>query len=140
MNSSETIDYLNENVGVRQRTDEGFRRWFLNSYFELIVWYNAKGGDLYGFQLCLSRNNFERAFTWTTEYSSSHKVSERSIENGFSKLSTGILQGDGKTIADDEIEKFRRESVKLEPQLRELVLEKVLAYNKKRGAGTSSAG
>ena len=46
-------DPLKENLEVRQRENEGWRRWFVNSYFELIVWYEIKGGQLTGFQLCL---------------------------------------------------------------------------------------
>ena len=135
MNTSAAVDLLKENLSVRQRPEEGFRRWFVNSYFELIVWYKSQGGELYGFQLCLSRNRSERAFTWTTDYTSSHNVSESTIENGYSHQSTGILQGDGRAIADDEIERFRSEAASLETDLRDLIVEKVVAYNQKR-AGT----
>jgi hypothetical protein len=132
VNSSETVDLLKENLSVRQREEEGFRRWFVNSYFELIVWYRSKGGEFYGFQLCLSRNNFERAFTWTTDYVSSHKVSESYVETGISNLSTGILKEDGDTIPEEEVERFSREAQSLEPDLRELILDRIRTYNQKR--------
>jgi len=132
MNSSKTVDLLKENLSVRQRPEEGHRRWFMNSYFELIVWYHSKGGELYGFQLCLSRNHSERAFTWTTEYTSSHKVSEASAENGYANPKTGILQGDGELISEDELARFRQESTLLEEDLRVLIVDKIVNYNQKR--------
>lgn len=34
------LNKLVENKNVRQRKDEGVRRWFLDDYFDFIVWYN----------------------------------------------------------------------------------------------------
>ena len=122
---------LEENLQVRQRPDEGFRRWFVNRYFELIVWYDAPGGALIGFQLCLSRHRDERAFTWTQSYVSSHFVSE-GPQPGQSRQSTGILKGDGRTISQSELDKFLRESQRLEPELRQLVIDRITEYNQRR--------
>jgi len=30
---------ITENRSVRQRPEEGFRRWFLNEFFDIIIWY-----------------------------------------------------------------------------------------------------
>ena len=86
------------------------------------------------FQLCLSRNRWERAFTWTQDYVSSHFVSDAFVERGVSKMSTGILRGDGKAISDEEVGKFERESPSVDADIRALVLEKIRAYNQKRNA------
>jgi hypothetical protein len=133
VNSTGTVELLVENLDVRQRENEGWRRWFVNSYFELIVWYQSPSGPLTGFQLCLSRNRWERAFTWTSEYASSHFVSDAFIEDGFSKMSTGILRGDGNRISEPELERFERESASLDPDLRNLILAKIHEYNARRG-------
>jgi len=122
-------DELKENTDVRQRPQEGWRRWFVNAYFELIVWYESEAGPLVGFQLCLSRNQRERAFTWTTDYVSSHIVSDSFLEKGISKMATGILRGDGGKISEEEIRKFEAESWAIDPDLRTLVLEKIRANN-----------
>jgi len=122
------VDELKENLGVRQREREGWRRWFVNSYFELIVWYETKEGPLTGFQLCLSRNRRERAFTWTNEYVSSHWVSDSFLEKGMSRMATGILRGDGRQISEEELQKFEAESASIDSDIRSLVLEKIRAY------------
>ena len=125
-------DQLNEVTNVRQRENEGYRRWFSNSYFDLILWYDKKDGDFFGFQLCYSKNKSERVFTWTHEYSSSHLVSDTFIEKGFSKMSTGILKGDGGIIPENVINKFIDESNHLEIHLQQLILNKIGLYNSSR--------
>jgi hypothetical protein len=44
---------------VRQIPGEGFRRWFSDGDFDLIVWY--AGGEIAGFQLCYDKGRRERA-------------------------------------------------------------------------------
>lgn len=120
---------LIENKEVRQRPDEGFRRWFVSPFFELIVWYEGQPREISGFQLCVSRNAAERAFTWTKAYTSSHFVSESRTEAGISGMATGILKGDGKRYSREIVARFEAEAVDLEPELRALVLEKWNDYN-----------
>ena len=124
---------LVENRGVRQRPEEGFRRWFLNQYFELIVWYDRQGGDVTGFQLCLDRNRFERAFTWTKEYASTHFVSDAYVEKGVSHLATGILKGAGRTVTQEEKEKLVAEQGELDDELLAFVVDKIEGYNVREG-------
>jgi len=124
-----TAHPLFENQSVRQRPEEGFRRWFMNSFFELIVWYDHRGGALYGFQLCISRNAAERAFTWTSEYSSSHFVSEGFPEAGTPRQATGILQGDGKLYSEEILERFEEDSQGIDEPIRSLVVSKIREYN-----------
>ncbi len=40
-----------EKKDARQIENEGFRRWFTDDFFDLIVWYENK--EITGFQLCL---------------------------------------------------------------------------------------
>jgi hypothetical protein len=128
---------LAENVNVRQRPEEGFRRWFVNSYFDLILWYDAQGGDLTGFQICYSRNKWEREFTWTRQYASSHLVSDSFIEAGVSPLSAGVLQGDGGMIPESVVARFEADSAdstELERGLRTFIVEKIREYNVNRAS------
>ena len=62
---------LSEIRNARQVEGEGFRRWFTDDYFDLIVWY---GNDrrLIGFQLCYDKQERERALTWTLEHGFQH--------------------------------------------------------------------
>ncbi len=124
---------LTENRGVRQRPEEGFRRWFLNEYFELIIWYDRQGGDVTGFQLCLDRNRFERAFTWTKEYASTHFVSDAYVEKGVSHLATGILKGAGRTVSAEETQRLIAEKGELDDDLLAFVVEKIEGYNVREG-------
>ena len=46
---------LTEFKGVRQREEEGIRRWFFDDYFDLIIWYD-NNHQIEGFQLCYDKN------------------------------------------------------------------------------------
>ncbi len=123
------MEPLSENKRVRQRAKEGYRRWFLNSFFDIILWYDRRGGGLTGFQFCFQKNKAERAFTWTSKYQSSHIVSDSSAEAGMGHLGSAILQGDGGTIPETVIERFKRESGDLDNDIKELIVSKIRAYN-----------
>lgn len=125
---------LRENTGVRQRPDEGYRRWFLNRTFELIVWYDAPGRTVTGFQLCLDRRGVERAFTWTTTYASNHFVSEPGTERGAGGQPTGILKGAGRPVTEAELDKLIRERGDLEVGLLDLVVGQIRAHRDRQSA------
>lgn len=133
MSRPEVRARLVENKTVRQRPEEGFRRWFVSPFFELIVWYEGEPRELSGFQLCVSRHSAERAFTWTHTTASSHFVSESRTEPGISGMATGILQGDGKPYSEQILGRFEEEAQDLEPELRSLVLTKIREYNARYG-------
>ena len=123
------MEPITENRKVRQRVKEGYRRWFVNSFFDIIVWYDKPGGDLIGFQFCFQKNKSERAFTWTREYQSSHIVSDASTGFGIGHLGSAILQGDGGMIPETVIERFERESGEIDKDIKELIIGKIRAYN-----------
>ena len=52
---------LSEFKGVKQNRTDGFRRWFLDDYFDLIVWYN-NSHDIEGFQLCYDKKYSENKY------------------------------------------------------------------------------
>lgn len=131
------MDPLRENTAVRQRPEEGFRRWFVNRYFDLILWYDAPGGQLQGFQLCYSRNNHEKAFTWTGEFASSRHVSDTYYEEGQRSMSTGILKGDAGEIPETVLERLREEAGPLTQDQVQFIADKVHAYNHQRRAEVS---
>lgn len=56
---------LNEIKDVRQNPGEGFRRWFRDQEFDLIVFYpDDEMAEISGFQLCYRRNGDEKVLTW----------------------------------------------------------------------------
>jgi hypothetical protein len=123
------MDQMVENINVRQRENEGYRRWFVNSEFDLIIWYDKKGGELYGFQLCYEKTKHEKAFTCTKEYTSSHKVRDAGTEIGIPHQSTGILKDDGGNISEETILRFKNESNNVEIAIRDLIIKRINEYN-----------
>ncbi len=125
------IEQLTEHENVRQRENEGFRRWYLNSYFDVILWYKEDHKTFIGFQLCYSRNNNEKAFTWTKDYTSNRLVSDSFFEKGVSHMSTGILKGEGGYIPEEVIIRFKNESNIIDKEIKELIIKKIEEYNKR---------
>ena len=122
---------LGENKSVRQRPEEGFRRWFLNEYFDLIIWYEFEGGPLTGFQLCYSRHLNERAFTWQRNKRSSHFVSAGSDERGTPWIATAVLHGDAGPVPPEVLQRLREEQGELDAKLLERVIAAAEEYNRR---------
>ena len=123
---------LRENKTVRQRPEEGFRRWFVNEYFDLIFWYQSRNGEMTGFQLCYDRHRDERAFTWERGKQSSHYVSSGGDERGRPWIATAILHGDAGSVPNEVVSRLEMERGELEAELLSLVLERVRVYNERR--------
>lgn len=126
---------LVENQGVRQRPDEGFRRWFVNDYFDLIVWYESNGGELTGFQLCYGRHVDERAFTWQRGKQGSHFVSSGADERGMPWIATAILHGDAGEVPESVLDRLAADQGDLDDDLLAVVTERARAYNEGRTDG-----
>ncbi len=123
---------LSENRDVRQRPDEGYRRWFVNEYFDLILWYESIRGELTGFQLCYDRHVDERAFTWQRDRRSNHYVSDRVDGRGIASMATAVLHGDAGSVPEDVLSRLNRERGELDAHLLQLITEKITEYNKQR--------
>ena len=125
---------LTENKSVRQRSDEGYRRWFLNEYFDIIFWYNKKGGNLLGFQVCYNKNVDEKAFTWEKKTRSHHFVNTDLNENRSKRetMMTAILKGDAGSIKNEVRKNLIKYSGELDKDLINLIIEKIEEYNSKR--------
>jgi len=114
---------------ARQIPGEGFRRWFTDEYFDLIVWYEDADspGTLKGFQLCYDKNGRERALTWTRDHGFQHNRIDSGEIPGHSKMSPVIL-ADGEFRGDAVAELFRREAAGIDQTLASFVYSKVRAY------------
>tara|TARA_B100000614_G_scaffold75796_1_gene67711 strand:- start:581 stop:964 length:384 start_codon:yes stop_codon:yes gene_type:complete len=122
---------LSENRSVRQRPDEGFRRWFVNEYFDLIVWYESRHSELTGFQLCYSRHNNERAFTWQRGKQGSHFVSSGADQKGMPGIATAVLHGDAGPVPEEVLDRLASEQGDLDNDLLELVTARAREYNRR---------
>lgn len=119
------MEKLLEIKDVRQRSEEGYRRWFSNDSFDLILWYKDSGEEIKGLQFCYGKPYAERAFTWEKSYRSSHYISEKTDLGS----SAGILWGDAGRIPQGEIENFKETSSDIGEELETLVLKKIAEYN-----------
>jgi hypothetical protein len=110
---------------VRQVEGEGFRRWFTDDYFDLIVWY--EGGSLVGFQLCYDKQQHERALTWTREHGFQHDRIDSGETPGHSKM-TPIIVADGVFSRDPVAERYRKASAEIDAGIARFVYETLRTY------------
>jgi hypothetical protein len=88
------------------------RRWFIDEYLDLIVWYSPDD-EIIGFKLCFDKDSNERALHWMHPSTSTrHRVDDG--ESNPTCKGTPILLSDGMfgryTIAD----RFLKESSLME--------------------------
>ena len=117
---------LSEIRNPRQIPAEGFRRWFTDEYFDLIVWYN-KSGRLIGFQLCYDKDQRERALTWTLAHGFQHDRVDSGEIPGHSKM-TPIIVADGAFDAGKVAKRFREASTGIEPGIASFVSARLSDY------------
>lgn len=121
---------IKENLEVRQRDNEGWRRWFVNDFFDIILWYSKKDGELIGFQVCYGRGTAdERAYTYEFSSQSHHFVAEGQKPNSLGKLGTAILTGHAGRIPQHVLDKLVDEAGDLPSNMLRLILEKAGEFN-----------
>lgn len=117
---------LSEIRNARQVPGEGFRRWFTDDYFDLIVWY---GDDrtLIGFQLCYDKQQQERALTWTRDQGFHHNRIDSGEVPGHSKM-TPVIIADGAFSRDPVAERFRTACADIDPAIATFVFDTIREY------------
>jgi hypothetical protein len=118
---------LSEIRNPRQIPAEGFRRWFTDDYFDLIVWYDHKR-RLIGFQLCYDKQEQERALTWTRAHGFRHDRIDSGEGPGHSKM-TPIIVADGAFDAGPVARRFREASANIEPGIASFVSARLSEYS-----------
>ncbi len=117
---------LAEVKDARQIEGEGTRRWFRDDDLDLIVWYDSRG-KLDGFQLCYNKQQAERALTWRSSGSYQHNAIDPGEVPGQAKMSP-ILVAHGTFDKERIAQIFDERSSRIEPDLAELIKEKIHAY------------
>jgi hypothetical protein len=117
---------LAEIPNARQVPGEGFRRWFTDEYFDLIVWYDD-GGALVGFQLCYDKKQKERALTWTVDHGFQHNRIDAGEVPGHAKM-TPVIIADGDFGHVEIARRFAAASGSVEPDLARFVADTLRGY------------
>ena len=113
---------LREHQKISQREGEGRRRWFLDDYFDLIVWYEPGDEEqVVGFQLCYSKNRNEHALTWKRRGGFTHS----GVDDGDFGRRTPILVPDGIIPIENLIRRFSSACGIIDPVIAQLVLERL---------------
>ena len=116
--------WLEEFHDVRQRPEEGFRRYFSSNYFKLWVWYESDKKTLIGFQLLWGGDDKENAITWKKGYISHTQVADEG-HAGAPKMAQ-ILHLDAGKIRPSTIYIFRKYAAHIEQSLVDFIVSKVL--------------
>jgi hypothetical protein len=116
---------LEEIKDVRQIPDEGFRRWFTDKDFDLIIWY--EDDEISGFQLCYDKTQGEKALTWYKGRGYAHnKIDDGEIP--YATKMTPILVPDGAFNKSEVAERFRERAVHIDDELADFVYKRLLEY------------
>jgi hypothetical protein len=116
---------LAEIQDVRQNPGEGYRRWFRDDKFDLIVFYPSEGSaEISGFQLCYGRENGERVLTWLKSRGYRHNRIDDGEIPYHNKMSP-ILVKDGVFDPDSVLEEFLEVSEGVDDEIIEVVEDRI---------------
>jgi hypothetical protein len=124
---------LHEVQGARQVRGEGFRRWYTDQYFDLIVWYEGAdaAGPIAGFQLCYDKNSRERALTWRKGTGFTHeKVDDGEGGRALGAKMTPILVPDGIFDAAAVAKRLAEHTAEIDSRVASFVLEAIEGYHR----------
>ncbi|MBN1524612.1 MAG: hypothetical protein JW904_09020 [Spirochaetales bacterium] len=120
---------LKEGADIRQRPEEGFRRWFFGKNCELILWYDRPDGELTGFQWCYDQMIHQKAFSYFEGKKSHRFVTEGLTPTGRDAQMTGILMGDAGEVDPDVMNQFIDAAESIDPDTVDFVLCVMREYN-----------
>ena len=111
---------------VKQDDDGSVKRWFTDDdYFDIFVW--IKNGNIIRFQFCYDKIDFQRVLTWDYKKGYSHEGIDDGEVTGKYKR-TPIFVMDGNFDPNTVLEKFKNESVNIDPVIRDFIIKKILEY------------
>jgi hypothetical protein len=129
---------LSEIRNARQVQGEGFRRWFTDEYFDLIVWY-GEDNSLIGFQLCYDKKDRERALTWTFDHGFQHNRIDSGEVPGHTKMSPVII-ADGEFGVAEILGRFEKASARMDAGIASFVSAALNGYPRKPTADVPRRG
>lgn len=112
---------LHEWEGIRQREEEGHRRWYVDEAMDLIVWF--EDSDVVGFQLCYDKGSDEKAVTWHRDGGVTHTHVDAGEDRPGSFKSSPVLTSSLPLETERVCEAFRSRAEDIDPATRRLVLD-----------------
>jgi hypothetical protein len=100
------------------------RRWFADDYFDLFVWFENNGAEIYGFQLCYDKCGHEKAITWKRDGTLRHEgidTGEDEVWNNQSPILVAARQSQTKHLRPH----FESRAQDLPVDIRDLVRSKI---------------
>ncbi|OQX23675.1 MAG: hypothetical protein BWK80_24760 [Desulfobacteraceae bacterium IS3] len=119
---------LYEIRNIRQNEGEPRRRWFIDDYFDLVVWLNDNE-EIQGFQLCYNKSKNQHALTWHRDTGYMHNRVDSGEDKPGKPKGIPILVTDGFFDYEQIADLFKRESKYIDDNISELIYKKILEYS-----------
>ncbi len=119
---------LYEIRNIRQNEGEPMRRWFIDDYFDLVVWLNNEE-EIQGFQLCYDKTKNQHALTWHKESGYMHNRVDSGEDKPGKPKGIPILVTDGFFDYEEIAGIFKKESRNIDHHISELIYRKILQYS-----------
>lgn len=119
---------LCEIKNVKQYDGEPQRRWFVDDYFDLIVWL-SKTNEVIGFQLCYDKLKNQHALTWHKDSGYIHNRVDDGEQKPGKYKATPVLVTDGKFEPEAVAEIFKRESKIMDKELAQYIYQMLKDYS-----------
>jgi hypothetical protein len=117
-----------ESLHTRQMQGESQRRWFMDDFFELIVWL-SESQAIIGFQLVYNKRRSPHALTWCQDVGYGHyKVDDGENRPGMPKAAP-ILLPDSLFEPQGIGEAFAHASAHMDTTMAQFVRQKIVAYS-----------
>jgi hypothetical protein len=110
---------LREINHVAQEDDGYRRRWFLDDYFDLIIWEN-ENREIHSFELTYDLDNAQKSFAWRRGASASYGVDDGESRAGKMK-SSAVALAERVAVGKRMPDKFKRRSAGIEERVAEFV-------------------
>jgi hypothetical protein len=106
---------------VSQIPGQGFRRWFSDDYFELVVFYPSEAQEeITGFQLCYDIKGDAHVFSWHRDQGYHHNKIDDGEVYGRHKM-TPVFVEDGLFDAETALGLFLAASAHIDPEITAIV-------------------
>lgn len=118
---------LYEVKNIKQLKGEPLRRWFIDDYFDLIVWLD-KQNNISGFQLCYDKYKKQHALTWHKSSGYMHNLVDDGENKPGKYKSAPILVSNGQFDKNKVADFFKKASSSLEDRIADIIYEKLIQY------------